>query len=139
MNISTSVQTNPESKPQPEAPNAKRPRGAPKGNRNATRHGLYSRKSHAANLAYLKENTDLGRADAEIFLAVQESRKIALSHPSDERLRGIAEKRFFKLVMRRFGIKSQRDWNAMDFALSQVERDIDFPPERLAEIVRHLV
>jgi hypothetical protein len=51
----------------------------------------------------------------------------------------MAEKRFFKLVMRRFGIKRQRDWDAMDFALSQVERDIDFPPERLAEIVRQLV
>ena len=41
--------------------------------------------------------------------------------------------------MLKFAVKSQRDWNALDFALSQVERDIYFPPERLAEIVRHLV
>jgi len=90
-------------------------------------------------MAYLMENTDLGRPDREIFLAVQEARKVALSHPSDGPLRAMAEKRFFKLVMRKFAIKSQRDWNALDFALSQVERDIYFPPEHLAEIVRHLV
>ena len=136
MNISTNVQS-PSEASQLDPP--KRGRGAPEGNRNACRHGLYSRKSHEANLAYLKDNTDLGRADAEIFLAVQEARKLALSHPSDERLRAMAERRFFKLVMRRYGIKSQRDCNTMDFALSQVERDIDFTPERLAEIVQHLV
>jgi hypothetical protein len=90
-------------------------------------------------MAWLKENTELGRADREIFLAVWQIAEAVHRDPSNEALRALAVARFFKLVMRKFGLKDYRDTGALDFALSQVERDIRFPPERFAEIVRHLV
>jgi hypothetical protein len=116
-----------------------RRRGGQKGNCNAVRHGLYSRKNFEANMVWLKDNTDLGRADREIFLAVWQIAEAVHRDPSNESLRASAVARFYKLVMRKFGIKDYSDTGAVDFALSQVERDIRFPPERFAEIVRHLV
>ncbi|XUW99568.1 MAG: hypothetical protein TUN42_06655 [Dehalogenimonas sp.] len=129
----TSVQTLEQSNP------PKRRRGAPKGNTNARSHGLYSRKSFEANMVYLKENTDLGRADCEIFLAMWQVKEIALRFPTDQAMYDRAFKRFFKLVKRRFGVASDREVDKLEFALDQVERDIVLPPERLAEITRHLV
>ncbi|PPD58560.1 hypothetical protein JP09_001350 [Dehalogenimonas etheniformans] len=90
-------------------------------------------------MAYLKENTDLGRADREIFLAIWQAKEIACRFPDDEAMYGNAVRRFMKLVKRRFGVASDRDVDRLDFALDLVERDIVLPPERLAEITRHLV
>ena len=117
----------------------KRRRGAPKGNRNATRHGFYSRKNRENNIDWLRANTDLGRADCEIFLAVLQTREIARRFPADVAMYKRSFKRFMKLVKRRYGITSDRQVDRLNFALDQVEKDFNFSPERLAEIGRHIV
>jgi hypothetical protein len=59
--------------------------------------------------------------------------------PSNEQLRLKALNGFFKLVMRKYGITDKRDDEALGFALAQVERDIVFPPEQMAALVKQLV
>ena len=90
-------------------------------------------------MAFLKENTDLGRADCEIFLAMWQAKEIACRFPTDQEMYDKSFERFLKLVKRRFGVTNDRDVTRLDFALDLVERDIVLPPERLAEITRHLV
>ena len=61
---------------------ARRRRGAPVGNKNAARHGLYSVQNRAVNMEVLKDNTDLGRADREIFLTAWQVSEVAgMSRP----------------------------------------------------------
>jgi hypothetical protein len=138
----TNVQTNsppciPNS--QPETCNTKRRRGAPVGNKNAVSHGRYSRQNLEANLAVLKDNTDLGLADREIFLAAWQIAEVARREPSNERLQELTVKRFLKLVMRKFGITDSKDEEALGRALDQVERDMLLPPDRLASLLKQLV
>ncbi len=113
--------------------------GAPKGNKNAARHGLYSRQNLEANLAFLKENTDLGRADREIFLAAWQAAEVKRRDPSNEPLHELTLKRFYKLVMRKYGIADKHDEEALSHALDQVERDIVLPPEQMAALMKQLV
>jgi hypothetical protein len=131
MNISTPVPST--------SPTPKRLPGAPKGNKNATKHGFYSRQNLAANMAFLKENTDLGRADREIFLAAREVTRVKLSDPSDEPLQLKAMNHFFKLVMRKYGITDKHDEEALGNALDQVERDIVLPPAQMAALMKQLL
>ena len=145
MNISTTVQSNQRfnHEPSPRDPEPltrdPRKRGAPKGNKNAARHGFYSRQSLEANLAFLKEHTDLGRADREIFLAARTVNEVKLRDPSNELLYSKALNCFLKLVMRKYGIANKHDDEALSFALAQVERDILFPPDQMAALLKQLV
>ncbi len=134
MNISTPVPAANSTDPSP----PRRP-GAPKGNKNAAKHGFYSRQNLAANMAFLKGNTDLGRADQEIFLAAREVTQVKLRDPSNEPLHLKAAMRFFKLVMRKYGITDKNDDEALGQALDQVERDIVLPPEQMAALMKQLV
>jgi hypothetical protein len=143
MNISTPVPSSVDPisspNPQPETRNAqRRRRGAPAGNKNAARHGFYSRQNLVANLAFLKEHTDLGRADREIFLAARKVTEVQLRDPSNEPLQVKALNQFFKLVMRKYGITDKRDEEALGNALEQVERDIVLPPEQMIALMKHL-
>ncbi len=135
--LSGHIDPTPGPNPQPETRNTKR--GAPAGNKNAARHGFYSRQNFGANLAFLKENTDLGCADREIFLAARKMTEIQLRDPSNEPLQAKAMKQFFKLVMRKYGITDKHDEEALGVALEQVERDIVSPPEQMIAMMKQLV
>jgi hypothetical protein len=144
MNISTLVPTatsiDPAIDPERVTRNEqRRRRGAPKGNKNAARHGFYSRKNFEANMAFLKENTDFGRADREIFLAIRKIAEVELRDPSNESLQLKVLNCFLKLVMRKYGITDKRDEEALGNALDQVERDIVLPPDQMAALVKQLV
>ncbi len=123
----------------PETRNAeRRRRGAPVGTNNAVRHGFYPRQNLEVNLAFLKENTDLGRADIEIFLAARKVTEVQLRDLSNQPLQAKAMKPFFKLVMRKYGITDKHDEEALAKALEQVERDIVLPPEQMIALMKHL-
>jgi uncharacterized protein YjcR len=140
MNISTPVPTvTPKPDAGPATRDAKRGRGAPAGNKNAKRQGFYSRQNLEANLAFLKENTDLSRADREIFLAARKATEVGLRDPSNEPLQAKAMNQFFKLVMRKYGITDKHDEEALSNALEQVERDICLPPEQMVALMKQLV
>ena len=89
-------------------------------------------------MAFLKENTDLGRADREIFLSARKVTEVKLYDPSNEPLHLKALSRFFKLVMRKYGITDKHDDEALGNALDQVERDIILPPDQMANLVKQL-
>ena len=90
-------------------------------------------------MAFLKEHTDLGRADREIFLAARTVTEVGLLDPSNEPLQAKAMNCFLKLVMRKYGITDKHDDESLSFALAQVERDILFPPDQLAALMKQLV
>ena len=90
-------------------------------------------------MAFLKENTDLGRADREIFLAARKITEVELRDPSNEPLQLKVLNCFLKLVMRKYGITDKHDEEALGDALDQVERDIVLPPEQMANLAKQLV
>ena len=90
-------------------------------------------------MAFLKRNTDLSPADREIFIAVWQISEVSRLDPSNKTSQMMAVKRFFKLVMRKFGITDRNDEEALSRALDQVERDIIFPEDQLTGLVKQLI
>ncbi len=123
----------------PVTPAPPRRRGAPKGNRNACKHGFYSKKNAEANRRILKENTDLGRADREVFLAAWQINAVKLRDPSNQRLHRLAVGRFFDAVQWRYGITDPTDIEAMSKAFDLADAELALPEEVKEALLKQLV
>jgi hypothetical protein len=71
--------------------------------------------------------------------AARKVTEVNLRDPSNEPLHLKMLNRFFKLVMRKYGITDKHDEEALCNALAQVERDIVFPPEQMAALMKQLM
>ena len=125
--------------PGPKTPGPARRRGAPAGNRNACKHGLYSKNNTVANLNVLRENTDLGRADRVVFLAAWEVNAVKLRDPGNKRLHRLAVGRFFDAVGKRYGITDPTDIDALNTAMDKVAAELALPKDVMDSLSKQLV
>ncbi|APV43821.1 hypothetical protein Dform_00465 [Dehalogenimonas formicexedens] len=111
---------------------AKRGRGAPKGNLNARHHGLRSPRIIEAQRRILKEETDYGRLDREILLAVFQTVMVnstgATTHVA---LR--LQARLARLVRIKYGIHLD-DLEALENATRRVAVDLPLTKELAARL-----
>ena len=104
--------------------NTKRPRGAPRGNRNALKHGYYSRAFKKAERPDFYDAAGIEGLDEEIALFRRELKK-AVSGGDDRNLK-LLEKAALslgKLIRTRYEIKDTRHHQLND-AISNVVRDV---------------
>ena len=128
MNIRTDV---PEASPvQP------RPRGAPKGNCNARRHGCRSARIVEAQRKIIKEETDFGRLDREILLAIFQQVMIN-TYGATTRVAVRLALRLVRLVCLKYGVHSDDD-AAFDRACERLKFDLPLTPELAAKLARVL-
>ena len=125
--------------PGSEASRPARRRGAPAGNRNACKHGFYSKNNTEANLNVLRENTDLGRADRVVFLAAWQVNAVKLRDPGNARLHRQAVGRFFDAVSQRCGITDPTDIDALNRAMDKVAAELVLPKDVMESLSKQLV
>jgi len=86
-----------------------RPRGAPKGNSNARRHGYYARKTTDACRRELEAATPYRGIDLDIVLALWQAVRVQIAVPDRETLHDDAVRRVFGLVRHKYGLRSRKD------------------------------
>jgi hypothetical protein len=108
------------------------------GNRNACKHGFYSKNNAEANLKVLRENTDLGRADRSVFLAAWQVNIVKLREPDNARLHKLAVGRFFAAVAQRYGITDPTDIDALNKAMDMAAVELALPKDVMESLSEQL-
>jgi len=124
-NISTSV---PIADSQPTTQNSQQPkRGAPPGNRNARKHGYYSKRAAGACRQTLNSAGYVG-LDLEIVLAMWQAARLTNLTPGRDLLQDTALGHLFALVRSKYGI-GRRDRETLLAAFLRLCFDLVLRPE----------
>lgn len=105
---------------------AKRKRGAPKGNQNARKHGFYSKVLDEAEQLDFELATDVEGIDDEIALLRVKIKSILARDPENVRLIMQAANTLARLVRTRYKI-SKEDRKGLKEAIANVLRDVALP------------
>ena len=105
---------------------AKRKRGAPKGNQNARKHGFYSKVLDAAEQIDFELATGVEGIDDEIALLRVKIKSILVHDPENIRLIMQTTNTLARLVKTRYNI-SKEDKKGLKEAIANVLRDVALP------------
>ena len=105
---------------------AKRKRGAPRGNQNARKHGFYSRVLDEAEQLDFELTTGVEGIDDEIALLRVKIKSVLKNDPENIKLIMQATNALARLVRTRYNI-SQKDKKGLKEAIGNVLRDVALP------------